>query len=446
MIRLWFIVAVAFFFAASSVEARKVALIIGNAGYINTSPLENADNDANLVADSARKAGFDEVIVALDQSVDDFRLTLRRFRETADGADVAMVYYAGHGLEGQGENWLVPIDAELNSSFDLPFETINLNRLMETVSGAQVRVVVLDACRNNPFANSWRAGSRAVTRGLAGIDVDDVLVIYAAAPGQTASDGDGANSPFAVSLAARLPEPDLPLQLLGGTVRDDVLKATGGKQRPFVSASITGTPIYLTPRRPEPAQAASNAASDAAAPAVNQQELEGITWRGALATDSVSAFSTYLSLFPSGQYAALAAERISALLASPVVLAKPSGTAPASTGKTIRISNLTIRNVKLTGFLGMPDDLFLRFNNGERYPDTGNKNQKFKKGDSWTISDSFELTDPVVFKVMEFDTIGGHDTIGTVAVSSTPGSYTQTMNGDRSEYIITYDVSEIDQP
>lgn len=436
MIRFLFFVATALLFSGTSVEAKKVALIIGNSEYLNTSSLENADNDASLVAAAAKKAGFEEVVVALDQSVDDFRLTLRRFREKADGADVAFVYYAGHGLEGQGDNWLVPVDAELNSSFDLPFETINLNRLMETVSGAQVRVVVLDACRNNPFANSWRAGSRAVTRGLAGIDVDDVLVIYAAAPGQTASDGDGVNSPFAVSLAARLPEPDLPLQLLGGTVRDDVLKTTGGKQRPFVSASITGTPIYLAPRTPvQPVSASSG---------VDQTELEGITWRGAVATDSVSAFSTYLSLFPNGKNAALAAQKITALIASPPVLAKPSGTAPVGSGNAVKISNISIQNVKLTGFLGMPDDLFLRFNNGDRFPDAGNKNQKFKKGDNWVISETFELNDPVVFKVMEHDMIGGHDTIGTVSINATPGTYTQTMNGDRSEYIITYDVSTVE--
>ncbi len=102
MIRVLFFLTAALFFAGSSVEAKKVALIIGNAEYQNTSPLDNADNDANLVAEAAKKAGFDEVIVALDQSDDDFRQTLRRFREQADGADVALVYYAGHGLEGQG--------------------------------------------------------------------------------------------------------------------------------------------------------------------------------------------------------------------------------------------------------------------------------------------------------------------------------------------------------
>ncbi|WP_417621503.1 caspase family protein [Parasphingorhabdus sp.] len=442
MARFLFFVTVSLLFCVNAAEAKKVALIIGNAEYINTSPLANAVNDAKLVARAAEKAGFDEVTIALDQSVDDFRMTLRRFREKADGADIALVYYAGHGLEGQGENWLVPTDAELNSSFDLPFETINLNRLMETVSGAQVRVVVLDACRNNPFANSWRAGSRAVVRGLAGIDVDDVLVIYSAAPGQTASDGEGENSPFAQSLAARLPEPDLPLQLLGGTVRDDVLKATGGKQRPFVSASITGTPVYLTPRPTRQAAAPSSAAP----PGVDQAELEGITWRGALATDSVSAFSTYLSLFPDGKYAVEAATKISALVAAPPPVAKISTDAPVVAGKTVRISNITIQNVKLTGFLGVPDDLFLRFNNGERFPDAGNKNQRFKKGDRWTISETFELSDPVIFKVMEYDMVGGHDTIGTVAVNAIPGTYTQTMNGDRSEYVINYDVSEAEQP
>jgi hypothetical protein len=109
-------------------------------------------------------------------------------------------------------------------------------------------MVILDACRNNPFGRSWRSGTRAVSRGLGDIEVDDVLVIYAAAPGQTANDGDGRNSPFATSFAQRLVQPDLPIQLLGGSVRDDVLASTGGSQRPFVSASITGTPVYLVPR------------------------------------------------------------------------------------------------------------------------------------------------------------------------------------------------------
>tara|TARA_R110000824_G_scaffold195149_1_gene377827 strand:+ start:6706 stop:8640 length:1935 start_codon:yes stop_codon:yes gene_type:complete len=232
------------------VEAKRVALVIGNSAYVNTSSLPNPVNDANIVADSARKAGFDDVVVALDLTVSSFQRELRTFREKANGADVAMIYYAGHGLEGQGENWLIPIDAKLKTAFDLPYESINLERMMESVSGARIRMVVLDACRNNPFGKGWASGTRTVMQGLAEFDADGVLVIYAAAPGQIATDGSGFNSPFAESLAKRLPQPDLPIQMLAGMIRDDVLAATGGAQRPFTSTNITGTPVYLVQAKP----------------------------------------------------------------------------------------------------------------------------------------------------------------------------------------------------
>ncbi len=302
----------------SPAEARKVALIIGNGAYANTSPLSNPVNDARIVADAARRAGFDDVTVALNLTANAFQLALRDFRAKANGAEVAMVYYAGHGIEGQGKNWLIPVDAQLESTYDLPYEAIHIDRVMESLSGAKVRMVVLDACRNNPFGRSWQSGTRSVPNGLAGIDVDDVLVIYAAAPGQTAADGTGTNSPFALSLAKRLDQPDLPLQLLGGTVRDDVLAATGGNQRPFVSASITGTPVYLVPRgvvavapvaAPPPPVSASPAA-----PSVSRSALDGLTWKGAVAANTISGYSAYLSEFPEGQYAREAGDRISKLL------------------------------------------------------------------------------------------------------------------------------------
>lgn len=225
--------------------ARKVALIIGNGNYLNAEQLSNPQSDAALVAAAARRAGFDSVTVAGDLDLATFQRALRTFRESAAGAQVAMVYYAGHGIEGHGRNWLIPTDAGLASVLDLPYEAVELDRVLEAVSGARIRIVVLDACRNNPFGRAWQSGSRAVSRGLSGIEVDDVLVIYAAAPGQTANDGAGPNSPFAASFARRLVQPGLPVQLLGGAVRDDVLASTGGAQRPYVSASITGTPVYL---------------------------------------------------------------------------------------------------------------------------------------------------------------------------------------------------------
>ncbi len=234
-------------------EARKVALVIANADYANAGPLTNPANDGRVVADAARRAGFESVKVAANLDISSFRRTLRDFRAEASGADVAMIYYAGHGIEGAGKNWLIPVDAGLASNLDLAYEAIDLDLVMEAISGAKIRMVVLDACRNNPFGRSWRSATRSVTRGLGTVDVDDVLVIYAAAPGQTAKDGDGANSPFAASFAQRLVQPDLPIQLLGGLVRDDVLQSTGGEQRPFVSASITGTPVYLVTAGAKPA-------------------------------------------------------------------------------------------------------------------------------------------------------------------------------------------------
>ena len=230
MMRFWLVtLTVLFLLAPSAAEARKVALIIGNGDYANTSRLVNPANDIKIIAASAKQAGFDDVTIAADLAVNDFQKAMRDFRAKADGAEVAMVYYAGHGIEAQGKNWLIPTDAQLKSDLDLPYEAINLDRLMESVSGAQIRMVVLDSCRNNPFGRSWRSGTRAVVNGLAGVEADDVLVIFAAAPGQTAADGTSGNSPFATSLAKRLPQPDMPVQLLGGLIRDDVLQAASGR-------------------------------------------------------------------------------------------------------------------------------------------------------------------------------------------------------------------------
>jgi hypothetical protein len=244
------ILAAAWGLNAEAQAPKRVALVLGNAAYVNASRLANPHNDAKLVAAALKKAGFQTVEVKSDLGVQAMRTALRDFRAKAAGAEVAMVYYAGHGIEGNGRNWLLPTDAALASELDLVDEAIDLDRVLQDVSGADLRVVILDACRDNPFGRSWRRGSRAFTRGLGGVDADDVLVIYAAAPGQTASDGEGRNSPFAAALAHRLPQAGLPIQLLGGAVRDDVLKSTGETQRPFVSASITGTPFYLVPTAP----------------------------------------------------------------------------------------------------------------------------------------------------------------------------------------------------
>lgn len=436
MMRFWLVTLTALFLLApSAAEARKVALIIGNGDYANTSRLVNPANDIKIIAASAKQAGFDDVTIAADLAVNDFQKAMRDFRAKADGAEVAMVYYAGHGIEAQGKNWLIPTDAQLKSDLDLPYEAINLDRLMESVSGAQIRMVVLDSCRNNPFGRSWRSGTRAVVNGLAGVEADDVLVIFAAAPGQTAADGTSGNSPFATSLAKRLPQPDMPVQLLGGLIRDDVLRATAGSQRPFVSASITGTPVYLVPRT---APAAAPAASG------DRSALEELLWKGATAENSVRAFSAYLAEFPSGKFAGQATGNIDRLMKSPATAPATSiaaaAPAPAAANRKFTLSNVRVECVKLTGRLGLglPDQLFLRFNTGQRFPEGKSEIYSIKKGESWVVPESFDFDQPVSFQLREFDDIGGSDNIGTIDIGDAPGTFTKTLDGDASDYKVTY--------
>lgn len=312
MIKNWLALCfVAILFWSTAAETKRVALVVGNANYEKTGSLSNPANDVLTIAQSAKKAGFDDVIVARDLRMQDFQMKLREFREKATGADLAMVYYAGHGVESRGKNWLIPVDAKLQSSLDLPYEAINLDRILESLEGSSIGMVVLDACRNNPFGDTWQSGTRAVKQGLVSVDADDILVIYAAAPGQTIEDGSGSNSAFATSLAKRLVQPDLPIQMLGGSIRDDVLSATGGKQRPYVSANITGTPVYLVQSAPKPSATAVSAVGPATTG--NRARLDALSWRGALSANSSSAYSAYLTEFPDGLFADLAKDRINAL-------------------------------------------------------------------------------------------------------------------------------------
>lgn len=230
----------------SALNAKQVALVVANAQYEHTSKLANPLRDATLVTAALEKAGFDTVELGTDLDRNAFMERLRAFRRAADGADAAVVYFAGHGIESDGRNWLLPTDTKLDAEKDLPFEAVELQLLLDTLDCAKLRIAVLDAYRNNPYENHWTSQSRSTaTRGLAPLEIDNMLVIYAAAPGQVAYDGANGNSPFALALARRLVQPGLPVQMLGGMVRDDVLAATEGEQRPFISASMTGKPLFL---------------------------------------------------------------------------------------------------------------------------------------------------------------------------------------------------------
>jgi tetratricopeptide (TPR) repeat protein len=245
---------------ASATQGRRVALIIGNSGYKNVTALPNPNHDADVMAASLRATGFESVTVANDATRETLIDALRTFANEAEKADWAVVYYSGHGMEVNGSNYLIPVEAKIASDRDVQFEAIPLDQVMASVEGAKkLKLVLLDACRNNPFAPQMRrtapgetvaaasptgggiVGTRSVGRGLGEIKVSGAtLVVYAAKHGQTALDGEGYNSPFAIAVVQRLATPNVELNKLFRLVRDDVMEATAGRQEPYTYGSLPG--------------------------------------------------------------------------------------------------------------------------------------------------------------------------------------------------------------
>src|SRR5262245_34644511 len=208
---------------------RRIALVFGNSAYERVPQLSNPVNDATAMADMFKQAGFDRVDLKLNLKAIEMRRTLREFSDEARDADFAIVYFAGHGIEIQGTNYLIPIDAVLERDLDAFDEAIPLERLLSVIEPArQLRLVILDACRDNPFSKSMKHAivSRAIDRGLAKVEPTgpNTLVAFAAKAGSTAADGNTKNSPFTTALVKYLPTPGLDLRKAFGFVRDDVLK------------------------------------------------------------------------------------------------------------------------------------------------------------------------------------------------------------------------------
>ena len=196
---------------------KRVALVIGNSAYRNVAKLSNPANDAVAVATMFKSAGFDTVESKLNLTVSELRKTLRDFGNRSRDADVAVIYYAGHGIELDGTNYLIPVDATLETDTDVLDETLSLDRVLVAVEPAkQLRLVILDACRDNPFAKSMKRtiASRAIGRGLAKVEPSspNTMIAFAAKAGSTASDGDSKNSPFAAALVNHLTKPGLDLR------------------------------------------------------------------------------------------------------------------------------------------------------------------------------------------------------------------------------------------
>ncbi|MGY8668490.1 caspase family protein [Bradyrhizobium sp. UFLA05-109] len=229
-----------------------MALVVGISAYTNAPTLPNTGNDSKAIAALFKSIGFDVVISRNDLGVVDFKRTVREFLITAENADVAVVYYAGHGIEIGGMNYLIPMDAKLSHDYDVDDEAIAIDRIIWALQPVRrLRLILLDACRDNPFAAKLRSASRSPTRGgLARLDEvsADTLVAYAAKAGSISYDGDGVNSPYATALLRYLAEPGVDIRIALGRVRDAVIAMTGGRQEPFIYGSLGGATISLVPQ------------------------------------------------------------------------------------------------------------------------------------------------------------------------------------------------------
>ena len=284
----------------------RIALVIGNSGYEHVARLSNPAHDARAVADTLRSGGFDVVESRNDLRIGDMRRTLRDFAEKARTADIAVIYYAGHGIEVEGNNYLIPVDAILERDTDVSDEALPLDRILLAVEPAkQLRLVILDACRDNPFAKRMKhASTRSIGRGLARIEPmsPNTLIAYAAKAGSTALDGDGDNSPFTTSLIRHITTPGLDIRKAFGFVRDDVMKMTNNRQEPYVYGSLGGDDVSLLPAKPAPV-AAPPKESGLRADIRRDYEL-------ALQLGTRDGWNAFLAQYPTGFYANLAQGQI----------------------------------------------------------------------------------------------------------------------------------------
>jgi hypothetical protein len=274
---------------------KRVALVLSNAAYQNVAPLPNPVNDGSLIAATLKDAGFDVVDFRRDLSAVETRRVLRDFADRTRDADIALVYYAGHGIEVDGGNYLIPVDARLERDTDVYDEAFSLDRVLIAIEPAKkLRLVILDACRDNPFAvrmNRSLATRAATLGGLGRIEpTGNVLVAYAARDGTTALDGDARNSPFAAALLRNIEAPGVEVTFMFRNVRDDVMEATRNQQQPFVYGSLSRKAIYLA--GPPPA-----GADGAALPAV----VSPAAPRGPSSTIDPALVGTWEIMVPNGR-------------------------------------------------------------------------------------------------------------------------------------------------
>lgn len=317
---------------AGAPGAKRVALVIGNSKYVHAVELPNPANDAHLIASTLRNAGF-EVIEGVDQDNASMHGLISKFTEQSYDADLAVIFYAGHGMQVDGKNFLIPVDAELTSPAYLKTRTVQIDDFMAALPpDPAVGVIILDACRDNPLARTLAASlpkTRSLGSGLApieakseGVGTGGILIAYATDPGAIAFDGNGVNSPYSTALARHLTEPGIEIQSALTRVRGEVTETTQGRQRPWHNASLgrevfIGKPVVAAAPAAKPTTDAAGAAA-AAAPALvvgepPSWEVEQRLWDEASKRNTAPFYEAYLEQFPNGRFATVARLNIDAL-------------------------------------------------------------------------------------------------------------------------------------
>lgn len=304
-------------FAANARAEKRVALVIGNSAYRYAPPLANPLNDAGDMAEKLRGLGF-EVVSGSDLDLNGVRNTVRDFVSRLDGADIALFYYAGHGLQVNGENYLAPVDARLSSAIDLDFETVPINLVMSAMErSAKVNLFFFDACRDNPLvdnlARSMGTRSGSVGRGLAKLGTGiGSLIAFATQPGNIALDGKERNSPFTAALLRHLGTPgeDITRNLV--KVRRDVLAATNGRQVPWDNSSLTSEVVLVSAPVEKPVEVVEEPVEKpvVTVEAEPDKSVELAYWDTIKAAEDKDFFALYLKQYPDGVFAQLAKMKI----------------------------------------------------------------------------------------------------------------------------------------
>jgi len=287
--------------------AERVALVIGNSAYRSASALKNPRNDADAIAAALERLDF-KVIKGTDVDQVGLKAVVREFTREIETAKVALFFYAGHGLQVNGRNYLIPVDATLQREADIDFEAMDVNFVLRQLERKdRTNIVFLDACRNNPLTTKLAAGmgSRSVFigRGLARVETGvGTFIGFATQPDNVALDGEGNNSPFTEALLKYIETPGLDIDLLMRRVREDVILATSGKQVPWSNSSLVGDRVVLkTAPTVEPAKPTAPVATGA-----DDLYLELVYWDSVKTSKNASILKSYLAKYPNGNFAALA--------------------------------------------------------------------------------------------------------------------------------------------